>query len=96
MVLAVVNEQDNEEMIDHLTKLDRWRMHNPLRGWRVRHRLTQRTVAQLCRVSLTSVRMWESGTTSPSEENMAALARMMRTPEIDTLWRLWLNASPRV
>jgi len=39
--------------------------------------LTQRQLAKLCRVSLTTVQNWEAGTSTPNEENQSLLCGVL-------------------
>ena len=44
-------------------------------------KMTQADLAKACKVSLTSVRLWESEVTTPTDENYEQLRRVLKADE---------------
>lgn len=73
-----------------------WQRANPLREWRKVQRLRIKDVAQMVRVSTTTVINWESGTSWPSETNIVLISNMMKqsTAVLVMHWRKWKSSAP--
>lgn len=75
-----------------------WIESNPLRRFRRSKRLTIADTAAAVGVSNMTVQYWENGSTSPTDENMGKIARLMERPveDLEREWGEWAAARPGV
>ena len=73
-----------------------WKERGPLRTWRLNEELSLHDCATLLGVGVTQVQLLEAGTVEPTEETIAAIARLMkrRPATLEHEWDRWLEDNP--
>lgn len=78
------------------TIVDRWRTaveDNPLRQWRIEHRMSINECAALLGVTPVTLTKWERGST-PKEENLNRIAAITDNAVTADLWEQWRKTLP--
>lgn len=79
------------------TRFKDWQMDNPIRSYRTGRGVSRNSVAAICNVSPTSVEKWETGTSTPGDESMAAIASMLGigVTTLRSRWAAWESDRPQ-
>ena len=68
-----------------------WRERNPLRRWRLLTFTPMQSVAVVLGVSLTTIKNWEGGSTTPSDETLVRLAELTGDVGLLAEWAQWAS-----
>jgi len=72
-----------------------WVDKNPLRRWRHAKKISIMRAAVALDVTMTTIQVWERGSATPSEENMAKLEEVVGNGT-SRAWTRWANKQPEV
>jgi transcriptional regulator with XRE-family HTH domain len=82
-------------------KFEAWRKTNPLRKWRESQepKVSRATVCAATGVTGNTILKWESGTNTPSFENMLQLGSLMSirpATDLQQMWDEWFSQRPKI
>ena len=78
---------------DIVTKHKEWKRANPLRQWRNENGVTIHEAASMVGCSMTSIQLWESGGSMPTETHITQLEKLIG-PNTRTRWDRWYGKNP--
>lgn len=71
--------------------IEDWKNNNPLRKFRKNNKCAQTQIAAMLGVSVTTIRLWESGSMTPSEENFEKIKKLTEKDNIKEEWSCWFE-----
>lgn len=81
-------------MSDYRTLEKKWLTCNPLRQWRLEHKLFLKDMGAALGVGFHTVFQWETGMTFPNSERMDALIKLTNNKKLAEEFQIWKEDRP--